>query len=161
MREQLISDQFRHAMGAFTAGVAIITSANGESARAMTANSLTSVSLEPPSILVCVSRARVLHRVMSSSRSFCVNVLRADQEALARACGQTDSPETMLKGVAFREGQTGAPIIEGALAFVECRIVASLDFGTHTIFVGEAVELSADEGEPLIFFRGRYSHLLQ
>ncbi|MBI4213882.1 MAG: flavin reductase [Chloroflexi bacterium] len=159
MREPPTGDQFRLVMGTFATGVTIITSAGGDLARAMTANSMTSVSLDPPSVLVCVSQARLLHGVMASSRTFCVNVLRADQERLARACAQTGSRETLLEGVPYRVGRNGAPIIEGVLAYVECVVAASLDFGTHTIFVGEAVGFGAEQGEPLLFYRGRYTRL--
>lgn len=159
MREAPSSDDFRHAMGSFPTGVTIVTAADGESARAMTANSMTSVSLEPPSVLVCVNRARGLYGLIKSSQAFCVHILRSNQEALARACSQTGSPETMLKGVPYRAGKTGAPIIDGALGYIECKVAATLDFGTHTIYVGEVVEVTAAEGEPLLFYRGRYIHL--
>jgi flavin reductase (DIM6/NTAB) family NADH-FMN oxidoreductase RutF len=127
----------------------------------MTANSVTSVSLEPLSVLVCVNQQAITHRVVSTSGSFCVNILREGQEALARACAQPDSPEAGLLGVGYRFGKTGAPVLNDALGYLDCQIAASLEFGTHTIFIAETVDLGMGEGEPLLFYGGQYARLGQ
>jgi flavin reductase (DIM6/NTAB) family NADH-FMN oxidoreductase RutF len=125
----------------------------------MTANSVASVSLDPLSVLVCVNRDALTHPLLAASGIFCVNVLAADQEALSRACARPDTPEAMLEGVSYVLGVSGAPILEGALAYLECQVAASFEFGTHTIFIGEAVALGAADVEPLLFYRGRYARL--
>ncbi len=157
--EALSRDEFRRVMGCFATGVTLITTAHDGQVRGMTANSVASVSLEPLSVLVCVNREALTHPPLAASGIFCVNVLAADQEALARACARPDTPEAMLEGVSYSRGVTGAPVLEGALAFLECQVAASFEFGTHTIFIGEAVALGASAAEPLLFYRGRYSRL--
>jgi len=123
----------------------------------MTANSFTSVSLEPPSVLICVNREAITYGVLTAGQVFCVNILSRDQEALSRACARPDTPEASLEGVAYHRGATGAPILEGAVAYLDCRVAASLEFGTHTVFVGEAVDVVANGGEPLLYYLSRYA----
>lgn len=125
----------------------------------MTANSVASVSLDPISMLVCVNREAVMHGVLSSAGAFCINVLSEDQEALSRACASPDTPEASLSGVSHRQGSHGVPILADAIAFFECKLARSLDFGTHTIFVGEVLDFGEAEGRPLLFYRGRYARL--
>ena len=150
-------DEFRAVMGHFATGVTIVTTAHNGETRGMTANSVTSVSLEPLSVLICVNHAALTHPVIEASRIFCVNVLNDRQEGLSRACARPDTPEATLQGVSHRPGHTGAPILEGALAYLDCRVVAEYEFGTHTIFVGEPIDLGFSEGEPLGFYRGKYA----
>jgi flavin reductase (DIM6/NTAB) family NADH-FMN oxidoreductase RutF len=127
----------------------------------MTANSVTSVSLDPLSVLVCVNREAVTHGILSAGGVFCVNILSAAQEALSRACARPDTPEADLQGVPYRAGVTGSPVLEGALAYIDCRVAGSAEFGTHTVFIGEAADLGAGEGTPLLFYRGAYARLAE
>ena len=158
--EELISrDEFRRVMGCFATGVTLITTAHDGKVRGMTANSVASVSLEPLSVLVCVNREALTYPLLAASGIFGVNVLASDQEPLSRACARPDTPEAMLEGVSYSLGATGVPILDGALAFLECRVTASFEFGTHTIFIGEAVALGSADAEPLLFYRGRYARL--
>jgi flavin reductase (DIM6/NTAB) family NADH-FMN oxidoreductase RutF len=150
---------FRQVMGFFATGVTLLTAASGDTLRAMTANSVTSVSLDPLSLLVCVNRGAVMHSVLSESGAFAINILSKEQEQLSRACARTDSPEARLEGVPFSIGAAGAPIVDGSIGFVECKTAAALDFGTHTIFVGEVVNVDARSGDPLLFYRGQYATL--
>jgi len=156
----LSRDEFRRVMGCFATGVTLITTAHDGQVRGMTANSVASVSLEPLSVLVCVNRDALTYPLMAGSGIFCVNVLSVHQQDLSRACARPDTPEAMLEGVPYVVGVTGAPILKGAIAHLECQVAASFEFGTHTIFVGEAVALGADDGEPLLFYRGRYERLV-
>jgi len=146
-------------MGHFGTGVTIVTTANDDEVRGMTANSVTSVSLEPLSVLVCVNREALTYRVLEASRIFCVNILSDQQEALSRACARPDTPEAKLEGVAYHTGETGSPILEGALAYMDCRVSASFEFGTHTIYIGEPVDIGFADGQPLVFYRGKYAAL--
>ena len=154
---QPTKDEFRAVMGHSATGVTIVTTRNGDEVRGMTANSVTSISLDPLSVLVCVNRDAISHRVLSAGRTFCVNILSDQQEALSRACARPDTPEAGLEGVPYRTGESGAPIIEGALAYLDCRVTTSFEYGTHTIFVGEPIDLSFSDGKPLLFYRGRYA----
>ncbi len=153
------TDEFRRVMGLFATGVTVVTTADGESVRAMTANSVASVSLDPLSLLVCVNRETVMHGVLTDAGSFCVNILSDQQQVLARACANRDAPEATLAGVAHYRGETGSPVLAESLGFIECRVAERFDFGTHTIVVGEVVALGSHEGRPLLFFGGRYAGL--
>jgi flavin reductase (DIM6/NTAB) family NADH-FMN oxidoreductase RutF len=152
-------DDFRRVMGHFVTGVTVVTTAHGDEVRGMTANSVTSVSLDPLSVLVCVNREAITHRILTGGGVFCVNVLSDQQEGLSRACARPDTPEAELKGVSFQRGATGAPVLDGALAYLDCRVAGSMEFGTHTIYVGEVVDLGAADGKPLVFYRGQYTAL--
>ncbi|MSQ23245.1 MAG: flavin reductase [Chloroflexi bacterium] len=157
----LTSDQFRQVMGLFATGVTILTSAHGSTVRAMTANAVASVSLDPLSLLVCVNRSAIMHDVLSRGGGFCVNFLKASQEHLARACARPDSAEASLSGVEYQLGKNGAPILTEAMGYVECAVATALDFGTHTIFVGTVLAFGGSEGDPLLFFGGKYAGLGQ
>jgi flavin reductase (DIM6/NTAB) family NADH-FMN oxidoreductase RutF len=146
-------------MGHFATGVTIITSAHEGEVRGMTANSVTSVSLEPLSVLVCINHEALTHRVVIESGVFCVNILSDGQEALSRGCARPDTPEATLQGVAYRTGTTGAPVLDGILAYMDCRVSATFEFGTHSIVIGEPVDLGFHEGQPLAFYRGKYAAL--
>jgi flavin reductase (DIM6/NTAB) family NADH-FMN oxidoreductase RutF len=153
------TDDFRRVMGYFATGVTVVTTAHEGQVRGMTANSVTSVSLDPLSVLVCVNREAITHGILAAGSVFCVNILSDEQEQLSRGCAKPDTPEAALEGVAYHIGVSGAPILDAALAYLDCKVGASLEFGTHTIFVGEAVDLGANEGQPLLFYRGKYSKL--
>lgn len=156
---QPTKDEFRAVIGHFATGVTIVTTRSGDEVRGMTANSVASVSLDPLSVLVCVNRDAITHGILSSGRIFCVNVLSNQQEALSRACARPDTPEAGLQGVEYRHGETGAPILEGALAYLDCRVTATFEYGTHTIVIGEPIDVAFSDGDPLLFYRGRYAVL--
>ena len=144
-------------MGHFATGVTLVTTALDGEVRGMTANSFTSVSLDPLSVLICVNREAITHRVLSGSQIFCVNVLARDQEALSRACARPDTPEAALQGVPYHAGETGAPVLDHAIAYIDCHVAGSFEFGTHTIFVGEAVDVAAFGGAPLVYYLSKYT----
>jgi flavin reductase (DIM6/NTAB) family NADH-FMN oxidoreductase RutF len=150
-------DDFRRVMGYFATGVTVVTTAHNGEVRGMTANSVTSVSLDPLSVLVCVNHEAITHGILSASGVFCVNILTDEQEQLSRGCAKPDTAEARLEGVPYHLGTSGAPVLEGALAYLDCRVSKTLEFGTHTIFVGETVDLGAAEGQPLLFYRGKYA----
>ena len=152
-------DEFRSIVGHFATGVTVVTTAHDGEVRGMTASSFASVSLEPVSVLICVNREAITHRILSAAGVFCVNILTADQEVLSRTCARPDTPEAALEGVPFHRGETGSPILDAALAYLDCRVAGSFEFGTHTIFIGEVVDGGFAEGTPLIFYRSAYARL--
>lgn len=151
----------RRALGAFATGVTVVT-VGAPVPHAMTANSFTSVSLDPPLVLVCVDRGAVMHRSMDAGR-FAVSVLAADQEDVARHFADRWRPlgDAQFEGVGYRTGWlTGAPLIDGALAHLECELWRSYDGGDHTIFVGRLLSLDPPlDADPLLFYRGRFRRL--
>jgi flavin reductase (DIM6/NTAB) family NADH-FMN oxidoreductase RutF len=153
--------EFRAIMGSFATGVTVITAAADGEMQGMTANAVTSLSLDPVMMLICIDRSSHTHRVLEAGGAFAVNMLGAHQEDVSKLFARKAPPERgTLRGQPFRVGKAGAPVLEDALAFVECRIVDTHAGGDHTIFIGEVVDAGVAEGvEPLLFFRGQYRTL--
>lgn len=150
--------ELRRVMGHFATGVTIVTTHDGQGrCYGLTANAVCSVSLEPPLVLVCVDKAAESHPAFALSQAFVVNILGDEQEELSRRFAVSGGEKFV--GLACRNGGTGTPIIEGALAHVECRVVATHDAGDHTIYIGQVEGGDVTAGSPLLFFRGKYHHL--
>jgi flavin reductase (DIM6/NTAB) family NADH-FMN oxidoreductase RutF len=151
--------EFRRVLGHFATGVTVVAArAEDGPARGLTANAIASVSLDPPLVLACVEHTADTHAVIVESEAFAISVLGEDQEALARRFAGYDSA-AKFDGVAHRTEVTGAPVLDDALAWIDCRLWASYDGGDHTIFVGEVVGGDAHEGRPLVYFRGGYGRV--
>jgi len=150
-------NELRRVMGHFATGVTVVTATDAELGQpfGLTANAVASVSLEPPLVLACVEAGSDTHPRIRAAGAFAISVLAADQEALARRFAGGEAADK-FRDVAYRREVTGAPVLEGALAWVDCRLWAEYPGGDHTIFVGEVVAGDARAGEPLIFFRGGY-----
>jgi len=153
--------EFRTIIGHFATGVTVITTADGDELQGMTANAVTSLSLEPTMILVCVEKATYTHGVLERGGVFAVNILGEHQEEVSRLFAKRSPPETgTLRGLAFSRGHTGAPLLDDCLAYIECRVADVLEGGDHSIFLGEVVAAQAtSDVAPLIFYRGRYRAL--
>jgi flavin reductase (DIM6/NTAB) family NADH-FMN oxidoreductase RutF len=133
-------------MRLFPAGVCVVgADAHGDRIAA-TMGSLISLSLEPPLVGISVGRDLALHELLRSAGAFGISILRGDQADLAAHFARGAPPIVLWNDVAVREGVTGAPLLAGALAWIECRVWAEYDAGDHTFFVGEVVAL--EEGEP-------------
>ena len=159
MRPSVSPERLREAAGAFVTGVTIVTTSADDGQFGCTANAVASLSLEPPLMLVCLDRAASTHPRMLAARSFAINVIRsgADNEQLARHFASKHDDK--FAGVAFRPGTGGAPILDAALAWLECELDRTYEGGDHTIFVGRVIDAAAEEGEPLVVHRGRFSAL--
>jgi flavin reductase (DIM6/NTAB) family NADH-FMN oxidoreductase RutF len=150
---------FRRVMGHWLTGVAVVAARQLDGTPyGLTANAVSSLSLHPPLLLVCIEHTSDTHDCIHDAGAFAVNMLEASQERVAR---QFSGPEAAVKfnGVAYRRERTGAPILEGVLAWADCELRASFPGGDHTIFVGEVVAGDTRAGEPLAFFRGGYGVL--
>lgn len=169
-RRERLSPQaaLRSVMSRYATGVTVLTAGSGAETHGMTANAFTSVSLEPPLVLCCVSRAARMHEVIMSSQSFAVSILGADQQTLAKYFADWRRPRGMAQfdDVLWHRGnRTGAPLLSGALAWLECELVKVFDGGDHSIFLGEVLsarhneELDEAEGggpEALVFVGCRF-----
>ena len=149
-------------MGCLAAGVTVVTTVDRQGEPwGLTATAVCSVSLAPPLVLVCIDHAADCYAAFREARGFAVNLLRDDQEHLSHHFATKESRKFV--GISHHPGVTGAPILSGALAHVECRVTAQYPGGDHTIIVGEAVESrvasSHEDGSPLVHFRGRYARL--
>jgi flavin reductase (DIM6/NTAB) family NADH-FMN oxidoreductase RutF len=154
--------EFRNALREFVTGVTVITvKREDNSVHGMTANSFTSVSLDPLEILVCVDRRAHTHTYIQERRHFAVNILAEDQEAFARFFSKVDQNVTLAQslGVEFHTSARGTPVLAGSLVQLDCVLISAFDGGDHTIFVAEVVELSARAGQPLLFHAGQYKRL--
>lgn len=151
------SREFRNALGQFATGVTVVTLWRDGALHGMTANAFSSVSLDPPLVLVCVGKQGSTHDVIQSVGRFAVNILSEDQEHLSRYFAGDRDPavEIALKD----ETNANAPILEGAIAWLDCELWQSYEGGDHTIFVGRVTALETVGGRPLLFFGGRYARL--
>lgn len=151
-------DDFRHVLGHFASGVAVVTTHDAEGRPAgLTASAFTSVSLTPPLVLVCVDLKARCYPALEQCRHFAVNILSAGQAAVSqRFASMLDDK---FDGLEHRPGRLGLPVIVGALAHIECEKTAAYPGGDHTIFLGRVEAVRAHEGEPLLHYRGRYNRL--
>jgi flavin reductase len=155
---------FRDAMGLFPTGVTLVTAVDPDGVdQAITANSMTSVSLSPLLLLVCVEHASRLHDVVLHSGRWAVSVLGQDGEPISRKLARRGhDTDGALAGVAHHRGpHTGALLLDSALATFECTTMAAHPGGDHTVLIGEvlAVEMPHPEAAPLAWHRGRYTAL--
>ncbi len=151
-------DDFRRVLGHFATGVTILTTADPEGRpTGLTASAFCSVSLDPPLVLICVDHKSQSFPALSESRGFAVNVLSAAQEDLSRRFASTRLDK--FDGVAYTPGLHGAPVLQDALAQIECETVSRHVQGDHTIFVGRVERARVGSGEPLLYFHGRYERL--
>jgi 3-hydroxy-9,10-secoandrosta-1,3,5(10)-triene-9,17-dione monooxygenase reductase component len=145
----------RTVLGHFATGVAIITAVDGEEPVGMACNSFTSVSLEPQLVLFCAAKSSSTWPRIQAAQKWAANILAQDAEEVCRLFAQKGADR--FARVAYTIGRTGAPILEDALAFVDCETIAEHDAGDHVIVVGRVLELGfAPEGKPLLFYRGGY-----
>jgi flavin reductase (DIM6/NTAB) family NADH-FMN oxidoreductase RutF len=155
---QVSGADFRHAIGHFATGVTVITSVDADGQPVgTTANAVSSLSLDPPLVLVCFDRtSRTLESVLAHG-AFAVNVLGARQQHLSTNFARRGLAAAW-DGVRHRRGRTGSPRLDGVIATLECTVEHQLEGGDHEIIVGRVreVETSGDDAEPLIFWRGRY-----
>lgn len=152
---------YRDLIGRFATGVTVITTHIDGEVRAMTANSITSVSLDPLLVLVCVERRASLHDLLMESGVFAVNILGDDQRGLSEMFARRSELDEPMGGVPFVTGATGSPLIEGVIGWLDCEVWQTYDGGDHTIVVGRVVDMSMSrpDAHPLLFFRGQYRTL--
>jgi flavin reductase (DIM6/NTAB) family NADH-FMN oxidoreductase RutF len=155
----LNSAEFRKAMGSFATGVTIITVDLEGEVHGMTANAFASVSLDPLLVLVCVDHKTRTHAHLHAKKRFGINVLSRDQKAVSEYYALADRTHEHAEeeaGAAFERTNHGTPMLQGALAYLECRLHSAQEAGDHTIFIAEVENVVLREGQPLLFFRGQY-----
>jgi flavin reductase len=157
------SKDFRSALGAFATGVTVITTRGEEHAYGMTANAFSSLSLDPPLVLVCTKSGAEGSEHIERNCCFAVNILGADQEPLSRYFASKDRPRgrDAFRQVPHRVLATGSPILDGVAAYLDCQLHAAHEAGDHDIFVGEVLELGSDPSVPPLIFSGGQYRLLR
>ena len=153
--------EYRRVIGRFPTGVTVVTTCDPDGTPwGLTASSLTSVSLEPLYLLVCIGKGSRSHDVVAAGEHFAVNVLAADSVDLSRRFAQVD-PGDRFDGVDYRAEVTGSPVLNRAAAWLDCRVAQLHDAGDHTIVVGEVLGCDGDpEAEPLVYHAGAYRSLV-
>lgn len=148
------SEHFRHVVGHLASGVTVVTTRSGDHSFGMTASSVTSLSADPPMMLVCINNALPTASAVSQSGSYVVNILAEGQGELAR---QFSTPgRDKFRGVTVQHGEHGQPVLGDALAHIECTVVDQVSGGSHTIFIGRVLSAKARSGRPLTYFRGGF-----
>jgi 3-hydroxy-9,10-secoandrosta-1,3,5(10)-triene-9,17-dione monooxygenase reductase component len=146
---------YRTVLGHFATGVVIVTALDGDEPVGMACNSFSSVSLEPPLVLFCAAKSSSTWPRIETSGKWAANILDEDGEEVCRLFAQKGADR--FARIAYTPGRTGSPILEDALAFVDCETIDKHDAGDHVIVVGRVVELGYQpEGKPLLFYRGGY-----
>ncbi len=152
------NEQFRTAMSKFATGVTVITTIdeNGDP-HEMTANSFTSVCLDPPTILVCAAHSTNSFGYLDKNKKFGFNILSSSQQELGAYFAKRPEQQDGSAIYKYEYGDSGLPILGGSLVFMGCKVVGEHIYGDHTIFVGEVEELSlATDDDPLLFFNSRW-----
>ncbi len=150
--------EIRNVMGHFATGVTVITTKDTTGKPfGLTVNSFTSLSLNPPLVVVCVDKTVDCYSCFNDSKVFAVNVLNEDQEELSRRFATKGLEK--FEGIQWRMGENGLPLLDGVLGAIECKVTQSYEGGDHTIFLGEILSATAKGDRPLLFFKGKYAHL--
>jgi flavin reductase (DIM6/NTAB) family NADH-FMN oxidoreductase RutF len=148
--------QFRQLLGRFATGVTVVTALDPEGRPAgMTASAVSSVSLEPPLLLVCVGHQADFHPVIAAAPRFALNVLAADQEHLSRRFAASDTDR--FAGVPCRSGPHGVPLLEGVVAHILCDRRSREEAGDHTVFIGLVTGGETFDRPPLLYFGSQYT----
>lgn len=152
------SGQFRRVLGHFASGVTVVTVAHAGFYHGSTVASFSSLSLDPPLVLICLDRRATTHAFIKQAGHFAVNILGEDSEALSRHFASRDPAK--FASILHHLGYTGAPLLDAAIATIECRVVDQYPGGDHSIFVGEVLATSTgDDARPLVYYRSGYHRI--
>lgn len=153
------SREFLSVMRKFPTGVVLLTAIREDgSVKAMTVNSVTSVTLEPPLILVSVGRERNTYSHICRTQRFSINILSVAQDPVARFFSKEDQPAEKYP-TTFTFSKSGYASVDGCIAFLGCKVVATHEYGDHSLFIGEVEDALIKDGQPLVFFESKYTCL--
>lgn len=156
------SEDLRQVMRSWASGVTVVTATDGTSRHGMTVSSFSSISLQPPHVLVSLELSSRTHQLAQKSGNFGITILAQDQSLISdRFAGRISTlDENRFEGLAVEVLTSGAPFIVGGLAYLDCHIVHSYENGTHTLFIGEVIAMcSAGSGQPLLYYDREYRAL--
>lgn len=151
-------DSFRAALGRFASGITIVT-ARDDSGRdhGMTVSAFSSVSLEPPLVLLCIGHEASMHDLLMKVESVGISVLSTIQEPLSRRFADPESDR--FDGIGYTRGESGVALLDDALVQLECSVVARYEAGDHTVIICGVDRAGASDGRPLLYYRGGYAQL--
>jgi flavin reductase (DIM6/NTAB) family NADH-FMN oxidoreductase RutF len=156
-RAAVPDEVFRDVIGRFASGVTIITTTADDGDHGTTASAVTSLSMDPPMLLICLNKTSDTQAAVLRSGVFGVNILAEDQGQVAYQFARKGPDK--FAGVGVIRGRSGIPLVENALAHLECEVDETVTGGTHTVFLARVKEAAGKEGAPLTYFRGRFGRL--
>lgn len=154
--------RLRDLMARFATGVSVVAARHGPLLAGMTANAIATISIDPPLMMASVARKAETHSAIIGSHAFAISILAREQQALAECFARPTTAGKLIGfcGASWEEAETGSPVLEGALAFFDCRLTARHDGGDHTIFVGEIVAAGfREDADPLLWYASGYRGL--
>jgi flavin reductase (DIM6/NTAB) family NADH-FMN oxidoreductase RutF len=149
--------RFRELLSHFASGVTVVTTGVGDELSGMTVASFASLSLHPPLVVICIEKGVKTHDAIVRAGRFGVSILGASQADISNRFAS--KAEDKFEGIRIRRAPQGSPLIEGAIATMECTVTAQLPGGDHSIFVGEIADATTAPGNPLLYFRSGYHEL--
>ncbi len=152
----------RSMMARFATGVTVVAARQGPLLAGMTANAIASISIDPPLMMASIGHTSETHEAILGSHSFAISVLSEQQQAIADCFAQPTTAAKLRRfcDAPWHEAETGSPILDAAIAYFDCRLIARHPGGDHTIFIGEIVAAGFDESaDPLIWYGSRYRRL--
>ena len=154
------ASQFKNALKLWASGVTVVTAQSAtQGAKGMTATSFSSVSVDPPQILVCLNQLTDTGGALLESRDFAVNILTSAQQDVSNGFAGNSTQAERFAAVAWERGDNGAPLLTEALVSLECRVAQQILAGTHWIVIGEVQKVVCRSGEPLLYYNGGYRQL--
>jgi flavin reductase (DIM6/NTAB) family NADH-FMN oxidoreductase RutF len=153
------TESFRDVLRSWASGVTVVTTRAGDKMHGMTVSAFSSVSLDPPLVLVCANQSSTTHGVIEEGGLFTVNILAAHQAHISNVFASSENEDSRLESVSWSEGETGTPLIDEALACLECRVTSAHQEGSHTIYVGQVAAVHTTDAEPLLYYQGGYRAL--
>ena len=153
-------DDFKHSLAAWPSGVAVLTSCSGNRIHGMTVSDFSGASLSPPLVAVCCQLGSITTDLIAEGRCFGVNVLAADQQEISDRFSSEKLEHVRFETVKYRRATTGAPLLEGAVVNLDCRLVSTYEAGDHVIYLGEVESADVHDREPLVYWKGGYRELL-
>jgi len=154
------AEEFKKIMSSRAGAVAIATSRAEDQVHGMTVTDWAGVSVDPPLVLLCADKSSNTLGVIEAGKCFALNILAAGQEELSNKFASKKHEATRFDGLQVEVGVTGAPLLVGALASIDCRVVAAHEAGDHWVFVGEVEQVVRRAGEPLVYFGGAYHRIV-
>jgi flavin reductase (DIM6/NTAB) family NADH-FMN oxidoreductase RutF len=148
-------ETFKAAMRHFPTGVTVVTSLREGEPRGVTVSAFSSVSVDPPLVLICINREARSYLVISESKVFCVNILAGDQQHLAERFA-SKIRENQFEGVPYDVDATGAAIIRGTVAYLDCEVAEEHHAGSHSVFIGRVLSCASRPGSPLGYYNGAF-----
>jgi flavin reductase (DIM6/NTAB) family NADH-FMN oxidoreductase RutF len=154
------SEGFKKALQLWASGVAVVTSQSEKyGVRGMTVTAFSSVSAEPPQILVCLNQSADTAENIDQNQRFAVNILNANQQDISNHFSGGSSQEERFANAAWHLGSTGVPILDESLMSLECKVIEKVRAGTHWVIIGEVQDVTSRSGKPLLYFRSNYRQL--